>query len=238
MDIWYYVLTPFTWLLTLFYNVFGNYGAALIVFALIVKLILFPFSLKGKRGMIQMNMLNGKIQAIQKKYANDRERQNLEVQKLYERENVNPMSGCLWTMVPLFVLFPLYAIIRQPMKYAMGLNPTQTDILTIVFKIADDEGLLLVDTKDLKSMLQYVAENNAQYSGQYGNIAKASINSILRGVVALESKGGEQFFTEPALNIADWFQILFIENNGMAYGMTFFNKLVLSLFRLVAIGAV
>ena len=61
MDIWYYVLTPFTWLLTLFYNVFGNYGAALIVFALIVKLILFPFSLKGKRGMIQMNMLNGKI---------------------------------------------------------------------------------------------------------------------------------------------------------------------------------
>lgn len=88
----------------------------------------------------------------------------------------------------------------------LDLNPTQTDILTIVFKIADDEGLLLVDTKDLKSMLQYVAENNAQYSGQYGNIAKASINSILRGVVALESKGGEQFFTEPALNIADWFQ--------------------------------
>lgn len=129
MDIWYYVLTPFTWLLTLFYNVFGNYGAALIVFALIVKLILFPFSLKGKRGMIQMNMLNGKIQAIQKKYANDRERQNLEVQKLYERENVNPMSGCLWTMVPLFILFPLYAIIRQPMKYAMGLNPTQIGTL-------------------------------------------------------------------------------------------------------------
>ena len=88
----------------------------------------------------------------------------------------------------------------------LGLNPTQTDILTIVFKIADDEGLLLIDTKDLKSMLQYVAENNAQYSGEYGNIAKASINAILRGVVALESKGGEQFFTEPALNIADWFQ--------------------------------
>ena len=88
----------------------------------------------------------------------------------------------------------------------LGLNPTQTDILTIVFKIADDEGLLLVDTKDLKSMLQYVAENNGQYSGEYGNIAKASINAILRGVVALESKGGEQFFSEPALNIADWFQ--------------------------------
>lgn len=91
----------------------------------------------------------------------------------------------------------------------LDLNPTQTDILTIVFKIADDEGLLLIDTKDLKSMLQYVAENNAQYSAEYGNIAKASINAILRGVVALEAKGGEQFFGEPALNIADWFQTEF-----------------------------
>ena len=87
----------------------------------------------------------------------------------------------------------------------LGLNNTQSDILTVVFKIADDENLLLVDTKDLKSMLQYVAENNAEYSAQYGNIAKASINAILRGVVALEAKGGEQFFGEPALNIADWF---------------------------------
>ena len=91
----------------------------------------------------------------------------------------------------------------------LDLTPTQADILTLVFKIADDEGLLLIDTKDLKSMLQYVAENNAQYSAQYGNIAKASINSILRGVVTLETKGGEQFFGEPALNIADWFQTEF-----------------------------
>lgn len=87
----------------------------------------------------------------------------------------------------------------------LGLNTTQADILTVVFKIADDEGLLLIDTKDLKSMLQYVAENNTEYSAQYGNIAKNSINAILRGVVALESKGAEQFFGEPALNIADWF---------------------------------
>lgn len=87
----------------------------------------------------------------------------------------------------------------------LGLNTTQADILTVVFKIADDENLLLIDTKDLKAMLQYVAENNAEYSSQYGNIAKNSINAILRGVVALESKGGEQFFGEPALNIADWF---------------------------------
>ena len=87
----------------------------------------------------------------------------------------------------------------------LDLNPTQTDIMTVVFKIADDEGLLLIDTKDLKSMLQYVAENNDTYSSEYGNIAKNSVNAILRGVVALEAKGADKFFGEPALNIGDWF---------------------------------
>ena len=87
----------------------------------------------------------------------------------------------------------------------MDLNVTQTDILTIIFKIADDQNLLLIDTKDLKSMLQYVSENSAEFSGQYGNIAKQSAATILRNVVALEAQGAEQFFAEPALNIADWF---------------------------------
>ena len=125
MDIWYYILTPFTWLLQLFYNITGSYGFALIFFAVVVKLILFPFSLKGKKSMIQMNMLSGKMQQIQKKYANDKERQNLEIQKLYEKEKVNPMGGCLWSFLPILVLFPLYAIIRQPLKYMMCLNGEQ-----------------------------------------------------------------------------------------------------------------
>ena len=88
----------------------------------------------------------------------------------------------------------------------LNLNETQTNIMTVVFKIADDEGLLLLDIKDLKSMLQYVGEHSAEYSQEYGNIAKVSVNAIIRGIVALEAKGGEQFFGEPALNIGDWFQ--------------------------------
>ena len=91
MDFAYYILTPFTWLLQLFNSLTGGYGFALILFAVVVKLILFPFSLKSKRSMIQMNMLSGKMQQIQRKYANDKERQNLEIQKLYEKEKVNPM---------------------------------------------------------------------------------------------------------------------------------------------------
>jgi DNA helicase HerA-like ATPase len=86
----------------------------------------------------------------------------------------------------------------------MDLNDTQTDILTIVFKIADDENMLLIDTKDLRSMLQYVAENAAEYSMKYGNINKQSVATITRNIVALESEGAELFFGEPALDIKDW----------------------------------
>ncbi len=87
----------------------------------------------------------------------------------------------------------------------LGLNDTQTDVLTVVFKIADDENLLLIDTKDLRAMLQYVGENAKDYSLRYGNIAQASLTTIIRAIIALESEGGELFFGEPALNIVDWF---------------------------------
>ena len=95
MGISYYLMMPFTWLLTVLYQFFNSYGIALILFALVVKVILFPLSLKGKKGMIQMNMLNGKIQKLQKQYAKDQQRYQQEVQKLYEKEGANPMSGCL-----------------------------------------------------------------------------------------------------------------------------------------------
>ena len=86
----------------------------------------------------------------------------------------------------------------------MDLNDTQTDILTVIFKIADDENLLLIDTKDLRSMLQYVGEHAKEYSMEYGNISKQSLAAIIRSVVALEAEGGDQFFAEPALDIHDW----------------------------------
>ncbi|MBO4498226.1 MAG: DUF853 family protein [Lachnospiraceae bacterium] len=86
----------------------------------------------------------------------------------------------------------------------MDLNDTQSDILNIIFKIADDEGLLLIDLKDLKAMIGFVGENAKELSAKYGNIATASLNSITRAIVSIESEGGESFFGEPALNIADW----------------------------------
>lgn len=86
----------------------------------------------------------------------------------------------------------------------MDLNDIQSDILTIIFKIADDEDLLLIDTKDLRAMLQHVGENSKEYGLKYGNISKQSLGAIMRAVVALEAEGGEYFFGDPALNIKDW----------------------------------
>lgn len=104
---------------------------------------------------------------------------------------------------------PLRTTISEfgPMLLAklLELNQIQTDILNIIFKIADDEGLLLIDLKDLKSMLNYVSENAADYKAEYGNIAPQSVNAIMRGLVALGDKGGDVFFGEPALDINDWF---------------------------------
>lgn len=86
----------------------------------------------------------------------------------------------------------------------LDLNQTQSDLLAIVFKIADDEGLLLIDIKDLRSMLTYVNDNASEYSSTYGNIAKSSITTIIRALIALESEGGDMFFGEPAIDINDW----------------------------------
>lgn len=93
----------------------------------------------------------------------------------------------------------------------LGLNDTQTDILTVIFKIADDEGILLIDTKDLKSMIGYVGDKAKEYSLTYGNIAKQSLSAIVRAIVALEAEGGDLFFAEPALDIHDW---LATDENG------------------------
>ncbi len=88
----------------------------------------------------------------------------------------------------------------------LSLNDTQEGVLNLVFRIADDNGLLLLDAKDLRAMLQYVGENAAQFQTEYGNISAASIGAIQRGLLSLENQGADKFFGEPMLDIADLIQ--------------------------------
>ena len=118
----YYICIPFAWLVRVFYELTASYGLAIILFTLVIKLILLPFQIKSKKSMMRMSRMSGKMQEIQKKYANNRIKMNEELQKLYAEEGINPMSGCLWSFLPLPILLALYSIIRQPITHFMMLS--------------------------------------------------------------------------------------------------------------------
>lgn len=96
----------------------------------------------------------------------------------------------------------------------LELNETQSGVLNIAFRVADDQGLLLIDLKDLKALLQHISENSSEYSGKYGNITKQSIGAIQRNLLILEDQGGAKFFGEPSLELSDFIQT---DNDGKGY---------------------
>lgn len=126
MDIWQILMTPFSLLLRFLCVLFNNYGVALILFTLFIKVILFPLSIKGKRSMIKSSILSGQVQEIQKKYGNNKEKANEEIQKLYTESGTSMFGGCGWSFLPLLILMPLYAIIRRPFKYMMMMKEETT----------------------------------------------------------------------------------------------------------------
>ena len=119
------ILTPFAKLLLLFYSMTNSYGIALLLFALVVRIVLFPLFLKGRKSMMAMSGLADQQKFIQQKYGRDRERYSIELQKLYEKEGVKPSGGCLWSMLPLAVLIPLYGIVRKPLTNLLGMTKDQ-----------------------------------------------------------------------------------------------------------------
>ena len=114
------VTVPFGWLLSVLYDVTSNYGLAMIIFAIVVKLVLLPISAKSKKNSMKMSRIQPRLAAIQKKYAGDQMKMNEEMRALYQSENVSMGGGCLWSLVPLLILFPLYAVVRQPIQYMLG----------------------------------------------------------------------------------------------------------------------
>ena len=120
----YYICVPFAWLVRLFYNLTNSYGVALILFTLVIKLIMLPFQMKSKKSMMRMSRVSGQMQELQKRYAKNQAKLQEEMQKLYEEEGVNPMSGCLWSFLPFPILIALYSIIRQPITRFMMLTTT------------------------------------------------------------------------------------------------------------------
>ena len=110
---------PFGYLLDWLYQFTANYGLSLIIFAVLIKLVLLPASIKSKKSSMKMSRLSPRVQALQQKYAGDQQKQNEAVQALYKEEGVSMGGGCLWSFLPLLILFPLYAVVRQPITYML-----------------------------------------------------------------------------------------------------------------------
>ena len=115
-----YIAKPFGWLLLTLYNLVGNYGVAIFLFALVVKLILLPFQMKSKKSMMRMSALQPQIAELQKRHEGNPKKLQEETSKLYKEEHVNPMSGCLWSLIPFPILLALYRAIRFPLTTMMG----------------------------------------------------------------------------------------------------------------------
>ena len=114
------ITIPFGYVLDLLYRLVNNYGLALILFALVVQLVMLPISGKSKKSMMKMSRITPRIQAIKDKYPNDQQKQNEEITKLQKEEGVGlGCGGCLWSLVPLMILIPLYGVIRQPIEFML-----------------------------------------------------------------------------------------------------------------------
>ena len=175
------ILRPFAWLLLFFYNLFSSYGLALILFAVVIKLILFPVTLKSKKSMIQTTMLSEKMQKLQKQYGKDRERYNLELQKLYEKEHVNPMGGCVWSLIPMFVLIALYGIIREPLTYFMGMSTEQIQALATQLnwqEVAVTSGFMSPEA--MEKLVQQLADGKINHIFQNGAYNQLHLLSLVK----------------------------------------------------------
>ena len=131
----------FGYVLDWLYQLTLNYGVSLILFAIVVRLVLVPINAKSKKSMMKMSRLQPRIQEIQRKYADDKQKQNEAIQKLQQEEGASMgCGGCLWSLVPLFIMIPLYHVVREPMTYVLHESESAIqDIVTLIKTAMPDQ---------------------------------------------------------------------------------------------------
>jgi len=165
------ITTPFAALLRLMYSITGSYGVSIILFAVVVKLVLVPFQMKSKRSMIRMNKLTSKQQELQKQYANNQQKYQEELQKLYQEQGVNPMSGCLWSFLPLFILMPLYSIIYRPVTHFMGLSESvMASIKELAMSLGFSAGEGRAAAYEQIYLTNFMHDNWSEFAGKFEGI--------------------------------------------------------------------
>ena len=133
MSFWEILSWPFAKMMTWFYTLTGSYGASIVLFSLVVNLVVLPFMAKSKKSMMRSVRLQPRIQEIQRRHEGNPQKLQQEMQKLYQEEGMSPMSGCLWSLLPMFLLIPLYAIIRMPITRMMLADASVVEVLKEYF---------------------------------------------------------------------------------------------------------
>ena len=129
------ITIPFGYVLDFLYQLVNNYGLALILFAVVVQIVLMPITAKSKKSMMKMSRLTPRIQAIKDKYPNDQQKQNEAIQKLQQEEGASlGCGGCLWSLVPMLILIPLYGVIRQPIEFMLHESAETAQAIVNVIK--------------------------------------------------------------------------------------------------------
>lgn len=176
MDIFYYLKLPFAYVLEWLTTNTGSFALALFLFALLVKIILFPASAKSKKSMMKMSRVTPKVKALEAQYADDKQKYQEEVNKLYKEEGVSTCGGCIWSLLPLILLIPLYEIIRQPITWQILHGSTE---LTEALKA------LTTSAFDFKQTFFGVGANAAEVSAA----VRAAVPGIARAVALKTSNG-------------------------------------------------
>ena len=165
-----FIRIPFGYLLEYLYKFTSNYGLSLILFSLIVKLILLPFSAKSKKSMMKMSRLQPQLKQLELACGGDKQKLQQEQMALYKEEGVSMFGGCLWSFLPLLFLLPLYTVIREPLKYLMHLDE---DVIT---KLSEKATAALGEGKRLSAYWQYDYAKDIQTMG--AGIVPADVESL------------------------------------------------------------
>ena len=192
------ITVPFGWLLSQLYQLTGSYGLAMTLFAVTVYMVLLPVTAKSKKSMMKMSRLAPRMQVIQKKYAGDDMKMNQAMQELYREEGVSMYGGCLWSLVPLLILIPLFTVIREPIVYILG---ESSEVAAEIVRIVKE-----ADSSLFSNNSYYDQVAAAQAIGRYAQQIKAAIPQI--GPETLEGINfsflGINMGTIPQFNIFGW----------------------------------
>ena len=172
------IARPFGMLLMFLYSLVGNYGIAIVLVALLIRVILLPFQMKSKRGMIQQASLQPLLKELERKHGSNKNKLQEETMKLYKEEGINPASGCIWSILPLLIMIAFFRVVSQPLTIMMGITAEEYATITALLESMDF-------TTDFSAthiqiaQVQFISQNLSQFRHISANLKAVDFNFFM-----------------------------------------------------------